>query len=181
MNERQWPLILVPHEDRYTLKRYKTILSIVTNGLCTSSWVGCVLTANEPIQSWNGIELRVLHTHTVFPNEPNQREITPLFQNNTSNRLSHESTLRVNRCLKRQCSVRSHQFSDHGGPQRGEMLRWHAQQQHSEEQEHLSVEDGHLRQTQTLHQTLWAQIQTVKLNGELVLLRQTSSCSIVSQ
>lgn len=97
----------------------------------------------------------------------------------TTLRLSHESTLRVNRCLKRQCSVRSHQFSDHGGPQRGEMLRWHAQQQHSEEQEHLSVEDGHLRQTQTLHQTLWAQRQIVKLNDELVLLRETSSCSTV--
>lgn len=52
--------------------------------------------------------------------------------------------------------VRLYQFSDHGGPQRGEMLRWHAQQQHSEEEEDLGVEDGHLRQTQTLHQALWA-------------------------
>lgn len=56
----------------------------------------------------------------------------------------------------------SHQFGDHGGPQWGEVLRWHAQQQHSEEQEHLSMEDGHLRQTQALHQTLWTHKQTIK-------------------
>lgn len=68
-----------------------------------------------------------------------------------------ECTVSDHRERKRACS---HQFSDHGGPQWGEVLGWHAQQQHSEEQEHLSVEDGHLGQTQTLHQTLWTHRQS---------------------
>lgn len=52
---------------------------------------------------------------------------------------------------------RPYQLGDHGGPQGGEVLRGHAQQQHSEEQENLSMKDGHLGQTQALHQTLWTE------------------------
>ncbi|KAK0145893.1 hypothetical protein N1851_015177 [Merluccius polli] len=45
-------------------------------------------------------------------------------------------------------------LGDHGGPQRGEVLGGHPQQQHPEEQEDLRVEDGHLGQPQALHQPL---------------------------
>lgn len=41
----------------------------------------------------------------------------------------------------------SHQLRDHGRPQGSQVLRGHAQQEHPEEQEDLSVQDGHLWQT----------------------------------